>query len=191
MASTLLSQDNRPPLSSVSNESKNAEAQAPLQPHCPIFTPLRSNTMFRINFITCFLLALSSFVCVDARQMFTDSILAKIFKHIVQRDSQDLCKTDAMKHKLNQITTNCGLVATIVGGGATCALGPVPGVITTGVLTALATIRGQMETYMTVECGRFASAASGKAKMTNVITKNKVVNAFKTFKKSKRVLRRV
>ncbi|KAH9103338.1 hypothetical protein AeMF1_020291 [Aphanomyces euteiches] len=73
--------------------------------------------MPRSSLLLCILVALTSFACVESRAMFHDAILAKVYAKVLVKDKEGNCKKEAMKHKVNQIATNCAGASIAVGVG--------------------------------------------------------------------------
>ncbi|KAH9166138.1 hypothetical protein AeNC1_018394 [Aphanomyces euteiches] len=134
--------------------------------------------MLRSSLLLCLLLALASFVCVESRAMFHDAILSKLYAKVLVKDSEGKCKKEAMKHKVNQIATNCaGLSAAVgVSQGA---------VVVGGVTTSIMTLKSQLDSYMEARCARLVHAASGVAKLKKAMPKMNSVNGFKKAKNSR------
>ncbi|CAK4066637.1 unnamed protein product [Aphanomyces euteiches] len=117
--------------------------------------------------LVCLVLALTSFVCVESREMFHDAISSKVFAKVLVKDSKGNCKKEEMKHQVAQWTTNCATLAAAVGAGVACAA------------TAAATFKSFVDSYIDKECARLGHVASGLEKMKKVMPKVNTVNAFK------------
>ncbi|KAG9408384.1 hypothetical protein AC1031_021623 [Aphanomyces cochlioides] len=134
--------------------------------------------MSRSSLLLCFLVALTSFVCVESRAMFHDAILAKVYAQVLVKDSEGKCKKEAMKHKVNQIATNCAGVSAAVGIGLACSGNTKGAAVAGGVATSIATFKAQVDSYIDERCARLEKAASGVAKVKKVLPKLNAVNAF-------------
>ncbi|CAK4708238.1 unnamed protein product [Aphanomyces euteiches] len=129
--------------------------------------------------LVCLVLALTSFVCVESREMFHNAILSKVFAKVLVKDSKGNCKKEEMKHQVAQWTTNCATLAAAVGAGVACAGNKEGGYILGGVATAAATFKSFVDSYIDKECARLGHVASGLEKMKKVMPKVNAVNAFK------------
>ncbi|CAK4361068.1 unnamed protein product [Aphanomyces euteiches] len=139
--------------------------------------------MARSSLLLCLLVALTSFVCVESRAMFHDAILEKVYAQVLVKDSEGKCKKEVMKHKVNQIATNCAAVSAAVGLGLACSGHSQGAAIAGGVATTIATFKAQVDSYIDERCARLEKAASGVAKVKKVLPKLKAVNAFNSLKK--------
>ncbi|KAG9408382.1 hypothetical protein AC1031_021621 [Aphanomyces cochlioides] len=138
--------------------------------------------MSRSSLLLCILVALTSFVCVESRAMFHDAILAKIYAKVLVKDSEGNCKKEAMKHKVNQIATNCAGASIAVGIGLVCSGNTRGGAVAGSVATSIVTFKTQIDSYIDERCARLEKAASGVAKVKKVLPKLNAVNAFNSHK---------
>ncbi|KAH9109966.1 hypothetical protein LEN26_009677 [Aphanomyces euteiches] len=95
------------------------------------------------------------------------------------------CKKEEMKHKVNQIATNCAGLSAAVGIALACSSVSQGAVVVGGVTTSIMTLKSQLDSYMEVRCARLVHAASGVAKLKKAMPKINAVNAFKKAKKSR------
>ncbi|KAG9408386.1 hypothetical protein AC1031_021625 [Aphanomyces cochlioides] len=135
--------------------------------------------MSRSSLLLCLLLALTSFVCVESRAMFHDAILSKLYAKVLVKDREGKCKEEAMKHKVNQIATNCAGLSAAVGVALACSSVSQGAVVIGGVTTSILTLKSQLDSYMEVRCARLVQAASGVAKLEIAMPKMNAVNGFK------------
>ncbi|KAG9408387.1 hypothetical protein AC1031_021626 [Aphanomyces cochlioides] len=135
--------------------------------------------MSRSSLLLCLLLALTSFVWVESRAMFHDAILSKLYDKALVKDSEGKCKKEAMKHKVNQIVTNCAGITAAVGIGLVCSGSSKGAVVAGGVTTSIVTLKSQLDSYIDARCARLVHAASGVAKLKKAMPKINAVNAFK------------
>ncbi|KAH9095728.1 hypothetical protein LEN26_017760 [Aphanomyces euteiches] len=133
--------------------------------------------MARLWIFVCLVFALTVFQVVESRAMFHDAVLSKIFGKILVKDSKGQCKKEAMKHKVSQYATNCGLLSLIVA--AVCAATKPAAIAIGGITYSLSAIKMQMDSYIDKECARLGHAASGLEKVKKTMPKVNAVNAFK------------
>ncbi|KAG9408379.1 hypothetical protein AC1031_021619 [Aphanomyces cochlioides] len=139
-------------------------------------SPRQLHSMARFWIFVCLVFALTVFQVVESREMFHDAILSKIFGKILVRDSKGQCKKEAMKHKVSQYATNCGLLSSIVA--AVCSATKPAAIAIGGITYTLTTIKTQMDSYIDKECARLGHAASGLEKVKKAMPKVNAVNAF-------------
>ncbi|CAK4083008.1 unnamed protein product [Aphanomyces euteiches] len=145
------------------------------------------SSMSRLTIFACLLLALTSFVCVEPRQMFADTALAPIFQKIVVKDSKGKCKKEAIKHKVSQWGNNCATIVAAVGVGLRCA-GQTPAALAVGGVSAsILTFKSSMDSYIDKECARLEHVSTGVEKVKNAVPKLNAVQAFNDNKRAKHI----